>query len=162
MSTSDWVVLVGLVPLILATGIWSSVRIWIRQEDVSASVQWAVGRSGRSGFEAAQLPLTVGMTLGWLALLTAPVWEKPHTPSHFSIVAFVLGLLALWLGFWLWLFMWPKFLVPPHLRTHKGLIVAAVIARKQARSARLASRRRGGGPAHARVADASEHARKPD
>lgn len=64
------------------------------------------------------------MTAGLLPLMlvvgrvpTFRVWRRGPTSA--------LGGLALLLACWLWLFAWPRFLVPPHLRGQPGWVTAS-------------------------------------
>lgn len=131
MSTGDWMVLLLGVPPILLTGAWSSFRVWRQHEDVSQGARWAVGDHGAPGYLSFLLPGTVAITLMWLALLSSELWDPDSQPGGaIPVSLFAASMLSLAIGFWTWLFMWPRVLVPPSLRGQPGWIAGAWRARR--------------------------------
>ena len=142
MSTTDWVMTAGLLPLGLAIGWIQTFRVWRRGADVSAGISWATGEASIAGYHAFLLPATLAFTLFGLGIVLDEAVGTDRSPTIDTLVDWLLGLglLALLLAFWLWLFAWPRFLVPPHLRGQPGWVAASWRMRRADRA--QTSRRR--------------------
>jgi hypothetical protein len=129
--------LVGLIPLILTAGWVQTIRVWHRRADVSAGIMWATGPASAPGYHAFLLPAGLGLTLEWLGIVLLKVKAGiASTPGWLGTVALWLlglGLIFMVLSFWVWLFMRPRLLVPPHLRGQPGWVAGV---RRQRRAAR--------------------------
>lgn len=127
MSTTDWLMLGFLGPALLF-GAWVQIyRLWRRQADISTGITWATGEASAVGAQAFALPGVSGLTLTWLGIGIALVPDGDlGVASVGSPAAWLMGagFLLLLLGFWMWLFAWPRFLVPPHLRGRPGWVKA--------------------------------------
>lgn len=134
MGIQEWLVLTLGLPLMIAAGIYNTYGAWRTKRDIRPAVSWAVGESGVSGMQAAQLPMTAFAAFGFIALVTAQTWDPDVAPwGAIPVTFFALSMIAMVTGFWVWLFMRPKFLIPPHLRAHPGWVKAGWLARKLAR-----------------------------
>lgn len=134
MTTTDWVMIAGIGPAGIV-GAWFTVfRIWRRHEDVSSGVTWATGEASAKGLNAFMLPGTIMVTILWLfAVVYVPGASQDRGPAWLGGVATGLASLAVGftlLAFWVWLFMRPKFLIPPHLRSQPGWLTAVWQARR--------------------------------
>lgn len=125
MTAGDWFLLVLGLPLMLLVGWVSSYRIWLRHADVGAGMEWVTGESGQAGYHAFILPATLSFTAAWLGIIAMEIRDAMELPptwlNTFVNYSFLASIVLLTLGFWLWLFMWPRVLVPPHLRGKPGL-----------------------------------------
>jgi hypothetical protein len=124
VTFTDWAVtLVGL-PLGIVIGWWASWRVWRHRGDVSAGVTWAAGDAASAGYNAAILPGALMLTCMWVFVVCEQIWvglgQRPDWLSTVSTVFAALGIFFMLLAFWLWAFMWPRFMVPPHLRGARG------------------------------------------
>lgn len=153
MSTGDWIA-IGVMPLGLAVGWIQSFRVWRRQADVSAGVTWFTGEPSSVGLHAFLLPGTLGLTLICLGLV-ADLLDGGLSPAAVGQVSswtIGVGFLLLLLGFWMWLFAWPRVLVPPHLRGRPGWVMASWRTWREGRAESRQQRRepRSPGGDHAR------------
>lgn len=151
MSVGDWVALGIVAPLILVGGWVQTARVWLRQADVSAGVTWFTGRESAVGMHAFALPGMTGMSLVYLGVVGGLIAGNAQSPSTLLLVEWIagIGVLMLALGFWMWLFAWPRFLVPPHLRGKPGWAGAAWRSLREARAQRPSPPQTRGGE-HAR------------
>ncbi len=120
MTAGDWFLLVLGLPLTLVVGWVSSYRVWLRHADVGAGMEWVTGESGQAGYHAFILPATLSFTAAWLGIIAMETRDALEVPpawlNTFVNYSFLGSIGLLLLGFWMWLFMWPRALVPPHLR----------------------------------------------
>lgn len=127
MSTEDWIMSVGLGPLILIGGWIQTYRVWRRQADVSAGISWATGAPSAPGYHAFLLPAATALTLLWFGTVLDEI-GGPDAPGALEATidwAMGLGCLVIFFAFWMWAFMRPRFLVPPHLRGQRGWIASS-------------------------------------
>lgn len=106
-------------------------RLW--RTDLESLQQ--VGAEGIIGHVASQavssvaFPGSIAFTMLWLDLIALEVermWKPfPAWPAAIDGWVAIVALLFLALGFWMWLFMWPRWLVPPGFRGEPGVVVAA-------------------------------------
>ena len=153
-SFTDWLVMLVGVPAVILVGCWASWKVWRRNDDVSAGVTWATGDASRAGYHAFILPSTLSFACVALALVIDEMRIRLSEPLAWlhtvAVVGFVLGVFLMLLSFWMWAFMWPRFLVPPHLRGERGWI-PAVLHEWRAESehrTQVRSRPRGAGGKH--------------
>lgn len=120
MSVADWLFGVLGLPLLLTGGWIQCYRIWRHKVDVGAGVRWATGPGSQVGFHAFLLPGTLGLTLAYLGIaleaLRSSLADPPSVLDSAVTTLILAGLASVLIGFWLWRFTWPPFLVPPHLR----------------------------------------------
>ena len=143
MSTGDWIAFGVVGPLILVGGWIQTYRVWRSKADVSAGVTWFTGEAGSVGLHAFALPGMTGMSLAWLGVVLDLVPDQNTDPASASSPASWLmgvGFLLILLGFWMWLFAWPRFLVPPHLRGQPGWVGALSRQRRNDREQSKAGR----------------------
>lgn len=135
MSLSQWIALMGGLPLVCLIGWVQSVRVWRRQADVSPGMTWLTGDTGTVGYHAFLLPATVACTLFWLGVLVVLIdGDHPGSPlDDVADILMILGIFAMIFGFWMWLFAWPRFCVPPHLRGQPGWVRSAWLGWRAAR-----------------------------
>ena len=127
MSIGDWIAFGVVGPLILVGGWIQTYRVWRHHADVSAGVTWVTGEASTAGLHSFALPGMTGMTLTLLGAIfdLAPDGDvDPASMASFTAWFMGIGLLLILLGFWMWLFAWPRFLVPPHLRGRPGWVGA--------------------------------------
>ena len=130
MSTKDVIVLGVLFPLLVIPGWIVVMRVWRQGRDIyddAAAVRWVTPEAARHGYHAFLLPALLSMTLSGPTTAVYVIWESRGGPAWVEEVVlwlYALSFALLLLGFWLWAFMWPRFLVPPHLRGQRGWIVA--------------------------------------
>jgi hypothetical protein len=120
VSTGDWIAFAGVLPLMLAVGWVQTFRVWRRQADVSSGVSWFTGKASIAGYHSFLLPAAVAFTLVWLVIILDQLAGSVGVISEATAWLAGLGLLFMILAFWMWLFAWPRFLVPPHLRGQPG------------------------------------------
>ncbi len=120
MTAEDWFMTAFGVPLVVLVGWLSSYRIWLRQADVGAGVEWLTGDGGQAGYHAFILPGTLSFTAAWAGIIAMEIRDAMASPptwlNSFVDYAFLASMAMLALGFWLWFFRRPRVLVPPHLR----------------------------------------------
>jgi len=119
VTAEDWIFGVFLAPLLIS-GVWYvCFQVWRAGMDTSDAVGWFTGQ-GSSGYHAFLGPGAVSMTTGWLGAMATiiqgsmdspPAWMDPVIDASFAIC-----LLSMLVGFWLWRFSWPRFMVPPQFR----------------------------------------------
>jgi hypothetical protein len=109
VSLSQWIALMGGLPLVCLIGWIQSVRVWRRQADVSPGMTWLTGDAGTVGYHAFLLPATVACTLFWLGVLVVLIdGDHPGSPlDDVADILMILGIFAMVFGFWMWLFAWP-------------------------------------------------------
>jgi hypothetical protein len=132
VSTAEGIVLgVGL-PLLVILGWVQSVRVWRSGADVSVGMSWFSGRASVAGYHGFLLPATISFTLAGLGILMTATTSSGVV---YTIGMWALGLSLPFLGlsFWVWLFAWPRFLMPPHLRGSPGWIGALWREHRQTR-----------------------------
>jgi hypothetical protein len=148
VSPGDWIAFAFLAPLMLAVGWVQTFRVWRRKADVSAGVSSFTGKSSVAGYDSFLLPAAVAFTLVWLAIVLDEAAGSVGVVSATTSWLAGLGLLFLIVSFWMWLFAWPRFLVPPHLRGEPGWVVGLSrewrTHRRERRDARVYAGRRGG------------------
>lgn len=151
MSTTDWLMLTALVPMLLIGGWVQTYRLWRHRVDISGGITWATGDASAVGAQAFALPGILGLTLTWLGVaLDLPADGEMDAASIDSLATWLMGIgfLLLMFGFWMWLFAWPRFMVPPHLRGQSGWITASWrewrAGRQQRKRVRSPGRRRAG------------------
>lgn len=135
MTVKDVLMLAVVFPALVVPGWIVVLRVWRQGRDIydpAALVRWVTPDSARHGYHAFLLPALVSMTLSGPVTAVYVVWESGGGPRWLGdaivwLYALCFGLLLL--GFWLWAFMWPRFLVPPHLRGQRGWVVAALRGR---------------------------------
>jgi hypothetical protein len=120
VTTSDWIILGFLAPLLILGCWWQTIGVWRSGKDVSRAVDWFTGQGGAPGYHAFMGPVTSAMTVGWIAAMVELVRKNMTNPPDWMDVvvgvgfALCVGFIAL--GLWLWAFKWPTFLVPPQFR----------------------------------------------
>jgi len=137
MAVKD-VIMLGVVFPALVVPLWIVVvRVWRQGRDIydqAAPVRWVTPEAARHGYHAFLLPAAMSITVSGPVTAAYVVWETGGG-LHWLGDAFIwlysvcFGLLLL--GFWLWAFMWPRVLVPPHLRGQRGWVVEAVRGRSE-------------------------------
>jgi hypothetical protein len=132
MTTED-VIMLGVVGPAVLIPVWVVVlRIWRQGRDVydqAVVVKWMTPESARHGYHAFALPGVLSFTVMWLVTAVKVVWESGGGPPWVGDAVtwgYLLGVGLILLAWWLWAFMWPRFLVPPHLRGQRGWAVAAL------------------------------------
>jgi hypothetical protein len=124
-------------PLILVAVWVQTFRVWRRGADVSAGIAWATGPASIPGYHASLLPSALLITVEWLGIilleLESGVASMPGWVGAVASWLMGVGLIFLVLAFWVWLFMRPRLLVPPHLRGQPGWVAGL---RRQRRAAR--------------------------
>lgn len=125
MSTPELIAVFIIGAIIIPGGAVQTWRVWRHELDLSSGVGWATGETGIAGYHAFLLPGAIGFTLAYVGAFL--IWFKDPLPGWADLVGTSIGFGGFaftMLGFWLWLFMWPRFLVPPHLRGESGLVVS--------------------------------------
>jgi hypothetical protein len=131
--TIEDVIMLGVVYPAVLIPVWIVVlRIWQQGRDVydqAVAVKWMTPESARHGYHAFALPACLGFTAIWLTIVVDLVWEAEGS-TQWLVDAVTWGYLSsvglILTGAWLWAFMWPRFLVPPHLRGQRGWAVAVL------------------------------------
>lgn len=126
------VLMLGVVFPALVVPLWIVVvRVWRQGRDIydqAGPVKWVTPESARHGYHAFLLPAVISMTLSGPVTAAYVVWEHGGLQwlgeAFIWLYALCFGFLLV--GFWLWAFMWPRFLVPPHLRGQRGWVLAAL------------------------------------
>jgi hypothetical protein len=132
VSTGDWIVMAVGLPLLTA-GVWvQTLRVWRSGADVSAGVSWFIGRASTAGYHGFLLPAVISMTLIWSGMVLTQITSSGlvHTLGEWALA---LSLVFMALGFWVWLFGRPRFLMPPHLRGSPGWLGALWQEHRQTR-----------------------------
>lgn len=131
MSIKDAVILAVGYP-ILVIPLWIVVlRIWRQGVDIydtAVPVRVFTPDTARHGYHAFLLPAALSITLSGPVTAAYAWWKSSgESPAWWGDVfawLFLVCLGLLFLGFWLWAFMRPKILVPPHLRGKPGWVAA--------------------------------------
>lgn len=101
---------------------------------------WATGDSVAQGLNAFMLPGCLGITFVWLTAAIYKPWvaedRGPAWLGGISMAFAGLGVFFTFLAFWVWFFMRPRFLVPPHLRDQPGRVKSAWMSRRSERQLR--------------------------
>lgn len=146
MTAEDIIMLLVVFPAILIPGWIVVLRIWRQGRDIydqAGAVKWVTPESARHGYHAFLLPTLMSMTLSGPATGVYVVWESGGSRPLWvgDVILWVYGLCfgLLVLAFWLWAFMWPRVLVPPHLRGERGWVVAALRGRTENEAAESSS-----------------------
>lgn len=133
MSTSDWfAVLVG-GPLVLLAGCYGTYQIWRTDED---EAERPLGKTiGSAGYQASLLPSGVMIGLALVAIIAGQIMDFSRMPgSAIASTLFALILACPALAIFLFLFLRPRFLVPPRLRAQHGWVRAVLDSRRERRS----------------------------
>lgn len=119
MTTED-VIMLGVVGPAVLIPVWVVVlRIWRQGRDVydqAVVVKWMTPESARHGYHAFALPGVLSFTVMGLVTAVKVVWESGGGPPWVGNAVtwgYLSGVGLILLAFWLWAFMWPRFLVPP-------------------------------------------------
>lgn len=120
MTASDWFVLAFVAPLMITAGWVVCLQVWRAGRDVSQAVGWFTGERWPAGYHAFLGPGFLAMTAGWVGTVLTEI-DQAMKVSHAWLgptvgICFAVCLGCLFLGAWLWIFQWPKFLVPPQFR----------------------------------------------
>jgi hypothetical protein len=132
MTTYDFIMLGVVGPAVLIPAWVVVLRIWRQGRDIydqAVAVKWMTPESARHGYHAFLLPAVLGFTVMWPMAAVYVVWGSGGGPQWVGDVVrwgFGVGLGLMLLACWLWAFMWPRFLVPPHLRGQRGWAVAVL------------------------------------
>lgn len=133
MSTSDWVAVMVGGPLVLIAGCYGTYQVW--RKDVDDAGRPLGTTIGPAGYQSSLLPALVMFGLGMLAIIAGQVWDFSKMPgSAIASAIFAMILVCMALAASLFLFLRPRFLVPPRLRTERGWVRSSVYARRERQS----------------------------
>jgi hypothetical protein len=120
-----------------------------------SGMSWAVSEVGMPGYKAFLGPASACFTAFWLGLILTKIHDSVSSaPDWVGVVGdwlLAAGIFLIFLSFWLWLFMRPRFLVPPHLRGQPGWVAGSWQQRRERRRrGRALKKKRPGPPTHAK------------
>jgi hypothetical protein len=140
MTASGWFAAVVGVPFLLVASWWSTRQIWSKGRDFTQGPSLLPTNSA-TATASVQLPIAVAFTCGalgslWTFFVSGTHPRSPTLPAELFAAGAVFSLLG---AVWMFLFAWPRFLVPPAYRGQPGWIGTTW------RRARHASERSDGG-----------------
>jgi hypothetical protein len=122
----DWLLMCGAMVL-SASGWWTVHRIWSQREDATTGPIQIIPASSKAGANAARLPMALTFTAVSMGMAAdAIVTGNPNGDSPIATIMSCVAIAALLLTGWMWLFAWPRFLVPPAFRGQSGWLATAV------------------------------------
>jgi hypothetical protein len=120
-------VLLVAVALLSVASWWTVYRIWTTGHDATTGPIQIIPASSKAGANATRLPMAAMFTVGAVGMgVDAAVTGSPNGNSPVATTTALVAIACLLLTAWMWLFAWPRFLVPPAFRGQPGWVVTTV------------------------------------
>lgn len=137
-SWLKWGAILFILVLLSCNSAWATWRVW-HGKDASAGAGGIVGKSGAAPYNAMLTPLAPAMFLLTAAMVSLLVWpavtdEMPSIVRALAGYAALIAVLLIFLSIFVFLFMRPKFIIPPHLHGERGLVAALWHETRQSRN----------------------------